>query len=239
LAAINLTLTGKGGVGKSWVSAALANYLRNIDVPLYAADTDPSNPTFASVKYFGAQHINIMTESMNIDRSRFDELIEALISHEGNCVVDNGSSSFLPMMAYMLENDVLQFLASHGKTVYVHAVLVGGEGLDETLRCIGTLINAGVPNLVVWENEFYGPVIRNGKTFVESDVYKKNRDRFAGVIRIAGRSHDTFGKDLSLMGVSRLSFTEAVTSSAFKMMSRQRLSTVWRDIESQLDKVEF
>jgi Mrp family chromosome partitioning ATPase len=239
MSAIHLTLTGKGGVGKSWITAAIANYLKMSEVPLFAADTDPSNPTFASIPYFEAKHVNIMTPAMNIDRSRFDELIEGLVAHQGNCVVDNGSSSFLPMMAYMLENDVINFLINQGKKVYVHAVLVGGEGLMETQRCVDTLIKANVPNLVIWENEFNGPVIKDGKRFVESDLYQENHKRFAGVIRIAERSQDTFGKDLKAMGVARLAFAEVIASPEFRMMSRQRLTTVWRDISQQLDKVEF
>lgn len=239
MAAIHFTLTGKGGVGKSWITAALANFLKKSETELFAADTDPSNPTFASIKYFDAKHINIMTETMNVDRSYFDELIENLVSHDGNCVVDNGSSSFLPMMAYMLENNVFQFLASQDKQVYVHAVLVGGEGLDETLRCIDTLIKANVLNLVVWLNEFYGPVVRNGKGFTDSEVFKKNEPKIKAVIRVAGRSPDTFGKDLKEMGTRKLSFEEAMKSPDFKMMSRQRLATVCRDIEDQLEMAAF
>lgn len=236
MSAIHLTLTGKGGVGKSFISAILANYLKQQDTPLYAADTDPSNPTFSSIKYFDVKHINIMTESMNIDRSRFDELIENLIEHDGNCVVDNGSSSFLPMMAYMLENGVFEFLANAGKTVYVHAVLIGGEGLIETLRCVETLVKAGVPNLVIWLNEFFGPVERDGKGFRDSAAFRDNKDMISAVIKVPARSQDTFGKDLKEMGVKRLSFTEAITSTEFKMMSRQRLLTVWRDLEEQLNQ---
>lgn len=239
MAAIHLTLTGKGGVGKSWITTALANYCASLEAPLYCADTDPSNPTFSAYKRFAAKHINIMTNEMNIDRSKFDELIETLVEHDGNCVVDNGSSSFLPMMAYMLENDVIPFLQGHGKTVYVHAVMVGGAGLDETLRCIDTLLKSQVARLVVWENEFFGPVVKNGKKFTDSEVYTKNKGRIAGVIRVPARSEDTYGKDLAAMSIGRLSFDEAVTSPEFRLMGRQRLTTVWRDIETQLAAIEF
>lgn len=50
-----------------------------------------------------------MTADMNIDKSGFDNLVEMLLEAPADCVVDNGSSSFLPMMANMLENSVIPF----------------------------------------------------------------------------------------------------------------------------------
>lgn len=236
---IHLVLTGKGGVGKSYISALLAQYINTTYGKPFVADTDPSNPTIAGYPAFGAKHINIMTMDMNIDKSKFDELIEDLLSFEGDCVVDNGASSFLPMMAYMMENNVIELLREAGKTVVIHAVMIGGLGMDETSRCIKTLLSSQVAPLVVWENELYGPVVKGDKYFKDSKIYIENRDRILGVIRIVERGADTFGKDLKMMTSNRLTFDEIMNSTEIRIMTKQRLATVRRDIDTQLDAIDF
>ena len=46
LASVHLVLQGKGGVGKSCVSAILAQYFRTKSAPVHFVDTDPINTTF-------------------------------------------------------------------------------------------------------------------------------------------------------------------------------------------------
>lgn len=239
MSTIHFVLTGKGGVGKSFISALLAQYVKTTFGVPFVADTDPSNPTIAGYPAFKAKHINIMTESMNINKSNFDELIEDLLSYEGDCVVDNGSSSFLPIMAYIMENDVIELLREAGKTVIIHAVLIGGLGMDETLRCIQTLLTAQVAPLVVWENELFGPVCRDGKYFVESKLYASNEERILGIVRIVERDQDTFGMDLKMMTSGRLTFDEIKASTALGIMTKQRLTKVRREIDAQLDAIDF
>lgn len=236
---IHLILTGKGGVGKSFIATLLAQYLKAIDRKPFCADTDPSNPTLASYPALAAKHINIMTPDMNIDKSQFDVLMEDLLSHEGDCVVDNGASSFLPMMAYILENNVIDFLQEAGKTIVIHAVVIGGIGIDETLRCVDTLLTTQAAPLVVWENEIHGEVVKDGKHFKDSQIYVKNARRILGVIRIAERGSDTYGKDLKIMTSNRLTFDEVMESPLFRTMSRQRMLTVRREIDKQLADIDF
>ena len=239
MSTIHFILTGKGGVGKSFISTLLAQYLDSTTGKPFCADTDPSNPTLASYSAFGAKHINIMTPDMNVDKSRFDELMEELLSYEGDCVVDNGASSFLPIMAYIMENNSIEFLREAGKTVVIHAVLIGGLGMDETLRCVQTLLTSQVAPLVVWENELYGPVKKMGKYFRDSELYKANSNRILGVVRLSERGKDTFGKDLQTMTSNRLTFAEVETSPLFRTMARQRMRMIRRDLDIQLDEIDF
>lgn len=231
---IHLTLMGKGGVGKSFISSVLAQFLLQEKDDLFCADTDPTNPTFSSYPAFKAKHINIMTPDMNIDKSNFDDLIDMLLDHPGDCVVDNGASSFLPMMAYLMENKVIEYLIAAEKKVYVHAPLIGGLGMDETIRGLTTLLKSQPASIVVWENELFGPVEKDGKRFSDSALYKAHKDRIAGIVTIDHRSPDTFGKDMHTLTSNRMTFNEAKQSPMFKTMQRQRLLTVERDIATQL-----
>jgi hypothetical protein len=240
LSSFHFVMTAKGGVGKSWTAAVLANYFHHLGDPLYCADTDPSNQTFSGIKYFGAQHINILTPDMGLDRSQFDTLIEKLLAHEGNCVIDNGSSSFLPILAYMMENNLVDLLQAEGHKVYIHVVVVGGSGMNETMNGVEALLDHQSAELVVWLNEYYdGPVIKAGRSFEESELYLANKNRFAGIIHVPQRSTDTYGKDLSAMSVAKQSFTEAINSPKFQIMQRHRLKQVYMHLHDQLEQIEF
>lgn len=234
MSTIHKILMGKGGVGKSFVATLLAEHLRSSGARLYCADTDPTNPTFSRYAAFSAEHINIVTPDMNIDKGNFDGLIEKLLSHDGDSVIDNGASSFLPMMSYMVENRVVNFLESNGKDVLIHAVLVGGIGMDETVRMLGDILNTLPARVVVWENELFGAVEKNGVAFLDSEFYKDAKDRIQGVIRIVSRSEDTYGKDLHKLTSSHLSIGDAIASPDFRIMSKERLKLFRQHISEQL-----
>jgi hypothetical protein len=51
-ASVHIILQGKGGVGKSFVSAILAQYFRTKPAPVHCLDTDPINATFAQSSRF-------------------------------------------------------------------------------------------------------------------------------------------------------------------------------------------
>jgi hypothetical protein len=239
MSTIHLVLTGKGGVGKSYVATLLAQYLKKTHGNLFCADTDPNNPTFSDYPAFDAKYIDIMTPEMNVDKSRFDELMEDLLTFDGDCLVDNGSSSFLPLLAYFLENDVIEYLHEAGKSVIIHAVLIGGLGFEDTLRGVEALLKTQVAPLVIWENELHGPVEKLGKRFKDSNVHAANSKRILGVIRIAERGQDTYGKDLHTMTSNRLTFDEVQTSPLFRTMARQRMLAVKRDLDVQLNEIDF
>jgi hypothetical protein len=238
MSTIHFTLMGKGGVGKSFVTTILAEYLKEkAEKNLFCADTDPTNPTFSSYPSFAATHINIMTPEMNIDRANFDDLVDMLLAHEGDSVIDNGASSFLPMMSYICENKLIEALKNEGKEIVVHAPLVGGLGMDETLRGLDAILQNLPVEVVVWENEVYGPVVKNGKKFGESAFYQKHSSRIRGIVHITQGSADTLVKTLHKLTSHRLTFAEAQESKDFKYMEKQRLAETARAINSQLDEV--
>lgn len=237
---IHLTLMNKGGVGKSFVSSVLTQYLmEKSGGDVLCADTDPTTPTFSSHKAFKAHHINIMTPDMNIDRETFDDLLDMLISHEGDAVVDNGASSFLPLMAYICQEKVVDFLLDSGKKVVVHAPIVGGQGMRETVNGLALILDKQPAPAVIWENELFGPVVHNGKGVTEMPIYRDNKPRVSGVVRLQQRSADTFGKTLNTLTSNRMTFKEAAQSDLFKTMALQRLIMVQREIYQQLDKIEL
>lgn len=231
----NFSIMGKGGVGKSFISWWIAQYFLEKQASLYCADTDPTNATFSSYPALNAEHINISDGAMNIDKAKFDDLVERLMEHEGVSVVDTGSPSFLPMMSYLSENRVFELLQEHGRQVVVHTPIVGGPALGETLLGFKSMIESTTAQFVVWENNFFGPVDLQGQSFIDSKTYAKYRDRIIGVIRLRSLDETTWGKDLRTLLSKRLTFSEA--SDHFRLMQQQRLIMIKRSIYEQLDLI--
>jgi len=231
---VHLTLQGKGGVGKSLAACLLAQYFNSAGEQVRCIDTDPVNQTLMGYKALGAQHIRLMNGS-KIDERNFDSLMERLLSEEGTFVVDNGASSFVPLSNYLVENQAISMLEDAGRKVTIHCVVTGGQALDDTLIGFKALAQQQeITSIVVWLNEFFGAVEGNGKVFNEMKVYLENQAKVRGIMRIAKRNADTFGRDIDEMTARKLTFAEVMSGAEFSIMSKQRIKTVQKDIFEQL-----
>ena len=99
-------------------------------------------------------------------RARYDGLIGRFLNEEAVFVVDSGATAFLPFWTYIVESEVISMMRGAGRNVYVHIPISGGEMLNDTLLGFKTLAEtAAERSLVVWVNEYFGPVARDGKSF--------------------------------------------------------------------------
>ena len=235
---VHFVLQGKGGVGKSLVAAFLAQYLaKSGDV--VCIDTDPVNQTLLNYKALNAQHINLMDDS-RINTREFDKLMVRLLSENGVFVVDNGAASFVPLSNYIIENNAIGMLNDAGRKVYIHCVITGGQALFDTLRGFTELAEqTESQRIIIWLNEYFGVIEHDDKTFLDMKAYVENKEKVHGIIRIAKRNPDTFGKDVEEMITNKLTFAEALDSPDFSIMVRQRLKIVQNEIFSQLEQVPF
>lgn len=235
---VHLILQGKGGVGKSLISSLIAQYLGQDAHPVWCADTDPVNRTLSGYAALQAQQFDILNADKNIDPREFDKLVEALLATDADCVVDNGASTFVPLSAYMLENDVVAVLQEQGKRVFVHTVVTGGQAMEDTVDGLEGLVGAQSAPVVVWLNEFFGPVAsEDGIPFEDSAVYTENVDRIAGLVRLHRRNYDTFGRDFEHVVKSRVTLEQAINDPSLGLMPRRRLGTIRKDIFDQLDQL--
>lgn len=238
-AAVHIILQGKGGVGKSFVSAILAQYFNSVGVDVKCIDTDPVNQTLMNYKALGAQHVKLL-EGSKIDERNFDALMEQLLSEDGIFVVDNGASSFVPLSNYLIENNAIGMLAESGRDVFIHCVVTGGQALLDTLTGFNALAElTETDNIVIWLNEYFGPIELRGKGFNEMKAYTENKDKVRGIVRIAKRNQDTFGRDIEEMASRKLTFGEVLNGGDFTIMAKQRIKTVQKDLFNQLDQVGF
>lgn len=236
---IHLVMMGKGGVGKSLVSVILAQHFIDEGREIRCADLDPTNATFNGYEALNAEHINIADKDFDIDPEQFDMLMEKILTAESDWVIDTGAATFLPLMNYLIQNEVFSFLEENDRKVIVHSPLVGGPAMDETIRGLKSILEMGTAPVVVWENEFFGPVSRNGKSFVQSPGYEQFKSRVLGLVRLEKGDPKQSEKDMMAMNSRRLTWNEALDDPRFLLMSRQRLTKMRREIKKQLDQVEM
>jgi hypothetical protein len=92
---------------------------------------------------------------------------------------------------------------------------------------------------VVWINEYFGPVSRDGKAFNQMQVYLDNQEKVVASVAIPEGNRDTFGESIRMMRERKLTFEEAVSSGDLGLMDKYRLERVRRELFEQLQQMPF
>lgn len=236
MAKIHMILQGKGGVGKSFIAATLAQHKTNKGESPLCIDTDPVNATFAGYKALNVKQLQIM-DGEEINTRNFDELIEMIAPIKDDAIIDNGASSFVQLSHYLISNEVPTLLADMGHELVVHTVITGGQALLDTVNGFAQLASQFSDNVlfVVWINPYWGAVEHDGKNFEQMKSYNDNKERISAIIQIPTLKEETYGRDMTEMLQERLTFNEAITSPARTIMTRQRLKIVRDEIFNQLE----
>lgn len=238
MAKAHFTLQGKGGVGKSLVSALIAQHRHENKIPLICVDTDPVNATFAGYTAFPVERVELM-KGNKIDDGEFDKLMELIVSNpESEVVIDNGASSFIPLSNYLVENQAIELLESMGHQIVIHPVITGGQALIDTLTGFESLAKQFPESaeIVVWLNQYFGNIESDGKSFEQMKVYQNYKNRINGIVSIKKQS-DLFGRDVNQMLEARQTFDQAMQSDDFNFMSKNRLRMMKASLWEQMDLV--
>lgn len=236
MAKIHITMQGKGGVGKSFITATTAQYKHQKEQSPLCIDTDPINATFHGFKSLNVERLDIM-DGDEINPRHFDELIEKIASAKEDIIIDNGASSFVPLSHYIITNQIPELLKELGHELIVHSVITGGQAMLDTMTGFAHLVNQ-LPDevkFVVWLNPYWGKIEHEGKSFEQLKVYQEYKDRIAALITIPDLKEETFGKDLSDMLQQKITFNEAITSSSRNIMTKQRLKIIRDQLFNQID----
>lgn len=238
--AVHFILQGKGGVGKTIVSSLLAQYLKDNGNDVRCFDTDPVNPTFSNYKNLNVDYVQIM-DGAKVNQKLFDNLIIKILDFDGDCVIDNGASSFLPLMDYIKTQGVIDLLTSSGKDVFVHTVVTGGQGMKDTLiGYLGLAQNSPDNSLVVWVNNHFGEVVNEtGKHFIEIKMFTDHKSKIRGTVIMDKLENDTFLNDFQRAISAHLTLDEAIASEKFNVMEKQRLKIIRRNFFTQLEKLDL
>lgn len=237
MAKIHLMLQGKGGVGKSFSFSTLAQFYNSKGRNALCIDTDPVNATFAGYAALNVQRLEIMNDQKQINPRYFDNLIEIISTTECDIIIDNGSSSFVPLTHYLISNQVPALIKDMGHELVIHTVVTGGQALLDTVAGFGQLASQfpQEADFVVWVNPFWGAVEHDGKSFEQMKAYKDNKARISSVVYVPTLDPDTFGQDLSQTLQDRITFDQAIANPDLTVMNRQRLKLIRTQLFSQLE----
>jgi len=235
---VHITLQGKGGIGKSFISSLIAQNLQERGEPLICLDTDPINATFFSFKALKVRQIDLM-ENNRINEGVFDEMMELILSEDSHFVIDSGAASFVPLSNYLIQHDALKVIADAGRQPIVQTIIAGGLALTNTISDFAQLADQIPPQaqLIVWLNEHLGNINCEGKNFEESNAYLQHKARIHSIVRLPRLNADTFGQTIEQLIGERLTFNEALESETFRIMSKQRIAMYRRGIYEQLTVV--
>ena len=128
MAKMHMVLQGKGGVGKSFAAALLAQYMMLKGQKPLCIDTDPVNATFHGYKALHVRRLQIM-EGDEINPRYFDALVELIAPSGEGAIIDNGASSFVPLAHYLISNRVPALLQELGHELLLHTIISGGQAL--------------------------------------------------------------------------------------------------------------
>jgi CobQ/CobB/MinD/ParA family nucleotide binding protein len=236
MAKIHMVLQGKGGVGKSLIAAALAQYKANKGQQPKCIDTDPVNSTLYGYKALNVHKLQIM-DGDEINPRNFDSLVEIIAPAEHDVIIDNGASSFVPLSHYLITNNVPELLKNMGHELVIHTVITGGQALLDTVAGFAQLAGQYPAEaiFVVWLNPYWGPIEHEGKSFEQLKAYTANKSRVSAIVQIPNLKAETFGRDLSEMLQDRLTFDEAIGMETKTIMTRQRLKIVKTQLYGQMD----
>ena len=237
---VHIVLQAKGGVGKSYVAAIVAQYYSARQQSVRCFDTDPGNATLAQYKALPVEHVGNLIQGGVINQKGFDPLIEKLLNGDGAAIVDTGASTFLPFWSYVLENEILSLLESQGQHVHMHCIVAGGQAMDDTLNGLNRLAQTiSKKSIIVWLNEFFGEVREGSLPFEQFKLVRDLAPKLVGSVLIRKRNPDTFEYDVQQMLRNRLTFDEAMAAEDFSLVSKQRLQIVRRELFEQLDELDL
>lgn len=235
MAVIHFVLQGKGGVGKSLISALLMQHQQAADKKVIAVDTDPVNASFSSYSAFAAKRIELLDAHQNLQAARFDDLMQLIIDNpDSDFIIDNGASSFLPLSTYLTENQVIPMLSSLGHCVVIHTVITGGQAMMDTLHGFASIAKQMNVLICVWLNAYFGEIQAQGKQFYSMKVYESHKDKVVALIHLEKMSQ-LFEQDFQKMIGKHLTFAQAQEDGSFNFMAKNRLNLIQKGIYEQLD----
>lgn len=239
---VHLTLQEKGGVGKSVLASILAQKLQGDGKRVKVLDCDPYNASLYRIKALGAEYIKILDENRKFLPEAFDEMMMKVLEGDyDSYIIDNGAAAYMQLSKYMFDDNIIGELVDNGFEVYIHSVITAGgeqdlvlENFDQICEGFG---DVGA-KIVLWENQFLGPIKKGDKRLEDFAVYKKHKKKlFAHITTPELNEHQmpTMEKMLN----TKITFDEVQTSDEFHTLQKSRLRKLQKQYFDLIDAFEF
>ena len=234
---VHLILNGKGGIGKSVVSSFFTQFLISKNLPVLGIDCDASNNTFSQYEKLNIKRVAVANDNnMTIDSKKFDNVMNEIInSTEEHIIIDSGASSFLNLVNYIIETDIINILNQNDCVTYIHLILAGGDMLQESFISAKAVINKLDTNYIIWLNEHFGSFIGNDH-FLKSKHFQEIQNKIGKVIIIPKQSSDLTEKDVQKMLKLKITFDEVKDSKEFSLFEKSRINFYKNILFTEIDK---
>lgn len=232
---IHIVTQAKGGVGKSFISRLLAQYLQE-KLKVFCFDADPLNDGLVAFQGLNARKLKAKLINGNLDsRTYFDPLFETILLTDCCFVIDSGSSTHINFINYIKNSDILNLCKEANKEVFFHIPLSGNVEFDD---CFKELINRAeqfsTSKFIVWENEFSGEI---GQDYRKDNDYQALTN-ILGTVKLKNLQSSPLLLDLELMNKHKLLFNEInANGNLFGTIVRRRLNLYKDHIFQQLDNI--
>jgi hypothetical protein len=178
-----------------------------------------------------------MAANNTVDSRKFDDMMDDIIATPSDFVIDNGATNYLPFMAYLVENSVADVLTEHGRELVIHVPIVGAEAKMETLQGFDDIASNIGQNakIVIWLIEaIKGVILFDGKEFEATKAYEAHRANINAIIRVPHHTSELFARDMDELLSKKMTFSEAIGSTEFRLVAKQRLRQMQREIFQQV-----
>ncbi len=236
MAKAHIVLQGKGGVGKSTISAFFAEFKMAVCTDTLLFDADPMNPSFAAYSELPVNVVDLM-EDDEIAKHKFDDLLDYMFEQKDErpdveFIIDIGTSSFPAFLKYAEDNDLFEVLRDEGIETILHCPMVGGDAYRDTAQKLSEIIERFPDcNIVAWKNTHFGDVSNlDGIPFEATSLYKNSKKNIIALIDIPKIDH----RDIGIKTTNRLLF-EDCSLDHFKRMELRRIKSFWQKLMTELD----
>ena len=225
----------KGGIGKTTISAYIAEYLISKGADVLCIDTDPENKTFVLYDGLEVEKINIKDkETNNINKSAFDELIDVIVNNKDKyIVIDNGAGSFNPLINYLAENNILGLFEDENIKHLMIGIVAGGGNTIDSANGLKTLLMNFDSDFLIFNNQLLGSTEYKNKKLAELEMIQNQKIK--GIVNIP-KLDEYQTNDIVDFTKYRKLFSDLKDDTNFKMMQKRRLMNYRDGIFEQLEQ---
>ncbi len=236
---LHIVMQAKGGVGKSFISALLLEYLSDKSKAT-GIDTDFNNPSLSMHESLDVTYLNIMPNGDTVDIRKFDDLVMFMFENEKvkgkDCVWDIGAGTMTPLFAYINANDTFSLLGEHFNITVHIPVAIASESEADCLVGLENMLTSFKDKCtyMVWSNEFFAST--GGHSIEDLDAYKKHRSKIFSVVNMSKRDV-LFESALAKMKKRKQIFADVNMDPEYNILEKSRLHKIKTDYWDMLDIV--
>ena len=243
---LRLTLSQKGGVGKTAIAVNLASWCLHHKIKFICIDGDPSNSSLGDYNPgLPVRTIEILNDSgMEIDISKFDSLVYFWLDQvqdEDIVIFDTGATTFNPLVAFLKTNQIFSLLQDKYE-IHLDIVVAPGEALADTLNSmiyVTELFHEDGCKINVWVNEWFGEVRdTQGRVFEDTPEYNKIKSALNSIIYLREPPSSLHRNAITKMKQEKLTYLQIKDREDFMLLDKSRIHSMMVDnIFKMMDQI--